>query len=333
MARQGSLLLVIFLVGATALFFAVRAVPGDPVALREKRPDPARIAAVRAQLGLDDPMPVQWARYLGHFVTGAWGRSITSNRPVAQDVAEFLPATIELSVAALMLGIVFGGVMAIGSEVARWAVFRRVAYALGTIGLTVPVFWVGLLALMVGSAALGWFPSSGRLDVMIIPPPAVTGFMTIDAILAGNGRAFVSALHHLALPAICLSLFQAAYICTVLQARLQEVQLQILIVSLRARGLSPARIWWRHVAKVVSAPVLAVIGTNFGTLLGGAVLTETVFSWPGLGRYLVEAVRARDIFVVENVLLLVVLLVVGVVFLTDLAARLINPVALRAEEE
>ena len=162
---------------------------------------------------------------------------------------------------------------------------------------------------------------------------AITGFLTVDALLAGDSAAFVSALRYLALPALCLSLFQAAYICSVLQARLQDARLKTLLISLRARGLPPVRIWWRHVLRVVSAPVLAVIGTNFGALLGGAILTETVFSWPGVGRYLVTAVINRDVFVVENVLLLVVLLVVGVVFATDLLARVINPVAVRGEDE
>jgi len=332
-AGKVGLLLAIFLLTATGLFLAVRAVPGDPVASRLKRPDPVRVAAMRAELGLDDSWGVQWGRYLGHFVTGNWGRSITSGRVVTDDVAEFFPATIELSLAALGLGVVFGTAMAVGAEIFRWAFVRRLALALGTIGLTVPVFWVGLLALAVGSGGLGWFPSSGRFDLVLAPPAKLTGLLTVDALLTGNGSALGSALRHLALPAICLSLFQAAYVCSVLQARLQDARLRTLVVSLRARGLGPGRIWSRHILKVVSAPVLAVIGTNFGGLLGGAVLTETVFSWPGVGRYLVSAVIERDVFVVENVVLLVVLLVVAVVFVTDLIARVINPVAVRAEDE
>lgn len=333
MAGKIALLLAIFLLAASGLFLAVRAVPGDPVAARLKRPDPVRVAAIRADLGLDDSRWVQWQRYLGHFVTGNWGRSISSGRVVTDDVAEFFPATIELSLAALGLGIIFGTAMAVGAEVFRWAAVRRLALGLGTIGLTVPVFWVGLVALVVGSGWLGWFPSSGRFDIMLAPPAKITGLLTIDALLTGNFRAFGSALRHLALPAMCLSLFQAAYVCSVLQARLQDTRLKTLVLSLRARGLGPARIWLRHVLKVVSAPVLAVIGTNFGGLLGGAVLTETVFSWPGVGRYLVSAVIERDVFVVENVVLLVVLLVVAVVFAADLIARMINPVAVRAEDE
>lgn len=333
LASRLALLLVTFLFAATALFLAVRAVPGDPVALRLKRPDPVRVAALRAELGLDDPWPVQWARYLGHFVSGKWGRSITTGREVADDVGEFLPATVELSLAALGFGVIFGAAMAVAAEVLRLEAARRLALALGTIGLTVPVFWVGLLALVVGSAWLGWFPSSGRLAIAVVPPPTITGLLTLDALLAGDFRAIGSALRHLALPALCLSLFQAAYVCSVLQARLQDPRLRTLLLSLRARGLGPARIWCRHVLQVVSAPVLAVIGTNFGMLLGGAVLTETVFSWPGVGRYLVNAVITRDVFVVENVLLLVVLLVVVVVFACDLLARMINPVAVRTEEE
>lgn len=329
--RKVVLLLAIFLFAGTALFWAVRAVPGDPVALRLKNPDPVRVAAVRAQLGLDDPLPAQWWRYVSRFGAGEWGRSITSGRTVRDDVAEFFPATIELSLAALVLGVLFGATMAVGGEVFRVGALRRLAFALGTIGLTVPVFFVGFLALIVGSWWLGWFPSSGRFDVAMIAPPGFTGFLTVDSMLAGDGAAFVTACRHLTLPALCLSLFQAAYVCSVLQARLQDARLKTLVISLRARGLGPARIWGRHIFKVVSAPVLTVIGTNFGGLLGGAVLTETVFSWPGVGRYLVSAVIARDVFVVENVLLLVVLLVVAVVFATDVLARILNPVAAREE--
>ena len=141
----------------------------------------------------------------------------------------------------------------------------------------------------------------------------------------------MAAMNHLVLPAFCLSLYPAAQVCSVLQARLQDPKVQVLRTALRARGFGPVRIWLRHLLKVGSAPVVTVVGTSFGTLLGGAILVETVFSWPGMGRYMVDAVLNRDIYVVQNVLLLVILLVVGVVFLTDFLAYLINPVAVKEE--
>ena len=196
-----------------------------------------------------------------------------------------------------------------------------------------PIFWIGLLGLIVGSLWLGWFPSGGRFDLSLVPPPDVTGSLLIDSLLAGQFGKFMAAANHLVLPAICLSLYPAAQVCSVLQARLQDPKIQVLRTALRARGFGPVRVWLRHLLKVGSAPVVTVIGTSFGALLGGAVLTETVFSWPGIGRYMVGAVLDRDLYVVQNVLLLVILLVVGVVFLTDFLAYLINPVAVKSEED
>lgn len=330
-ARNVGLLVVIFLLASTGLFFAIRAVPGDPIALRLKNPDPERIAQERARLGLDEPLSAQWWFYVRSFVAGDWGRSFQSGRTVRAEVAQFFPATIELSLAALALGIVIGVVTAVCAEVFRLAALRRLAFVLGTIGLTVPIFWIGLLAIIVGSLWLGWFPSSGRFDLAAIPPPVRTGLLTIDALLAGDIAALATAINFLAVPALCLALYPAAQICGVLRARLQDRRLQTLQVSLRARGLAPARVWLRHILKIVSAPIVTVIGSNFGALLGGAVLTETVFSWPGIGRYLVNSVITRDLYVVQNVLLLVILLVVVIVFVADFAALLLNPLATGAD--
>lgn len=325
--RKLGLFAAIFFLTSLALFLAIRAIPGDPVALRLKNPDPVRVAEERARLGLDEPVVTQYVLYVKRFWTGDWGRSLLSARPVAEDVSGFFPATLELSFCGLALGIVVGVITAVFAEVFHLGILRRLSFLLGTIGLTLPIFWIGLLALITGSLWLGWFPGGGRFDYALIKPPEVTGFLTIDSVLAGDMRKLGVALNYLALPAFCLSFYPAAQVCSVLRARLQDPRLNTLVAALRARGLGPVRIWSRHVLKVVSAPVITVIGTNFGALLGGAVLTETVFSWPGLGRYLVTAVLDRDIYVVQNVLLLVILLVVCVVFLADFLVVLINPVA------
>lgn len=327
--RQLGLLAAILVVAGTCVFLAVRAVPGDPVSLRLKNPDPVLVAAERARLGLDRPLAAQWWLHQRSFVSGDWGRSLTTGRPVREDFAEFFPATLELALAGLALGVLVGVVTAVGAEVlhAGWA--RRFSALLGTIGLTVPVFWIGLLLLLGGSLVLGWFPSGGRYDFAALPPPTRTGLLTVDALLAGDLAGCGTALLHLALPAICLSLYPAAQVCAVLLARLQDPKLRTLLTSLRARGLHPARIALRHLAPVVSAPVITAIGSNFGALLGGAVLTESVFSWPGLGRYLIDAVINRDLYVVQNVLLFVLMLVVVVVLATDFLGRLANPAGLR----
>jgi len=329
-ARKLALLAAILLVAGTGVFFAVHAVPGDPVSLRLKNPDPVRVAEERARLGLDRPLVVQWWLHQRDFVSGDWGRSLNTGRPVRADFAEFFPATLELGLAALVVGVLVGVATAVGAEVFHAGWLRRFSVFLGTLGLTVPIFWIGLLLLLGGSLLLGWLPSGGRFDLAALPPPAHTGLLTVDALLAGDFAALGSALRHLVLPATCLSLYPAAQVCAVLLARLQDPKLRTLITSLRARGLHPVRIGLRHIAPVVSAPVITVIGSSFGALLGGAVLTETVFSWPGIGRYLVDAVINRDLYVVQNVLLFVLMLVVVVVIATDFVARLVNPAGLRS---
>lgn len=330
--RKLGLFVVIYLIASMALFLAIRAIPGDPIALRLKNPDPVRVAQERERLGLDKPVVTQYLIYGQRFWTGDWGRSLLSGRPVREDVARFFPATLELSFCGLALGILVGVITAVFAEVFNLGILRRISFFLGTVGLTLPIFWIGLLSLIVGSLWLGWFPGGGRYDFSLIKPADVTGFLTIDTLLEGDLIKFGAAVNYLALPAFCLSFYPAAQVCSVLRARLQDPKLNTLVAALRARGIGPVRIWVRHVLKVVSAPVITVIGTNFGALLGGAVLTETVFSWPGIGRYLVTAVLDRDLYVVQNVLLLVILLVVIVVFLTDFLAVLINPVATRDSE-
>jgi ABC-type dipeptide/oligopeptide/nickel transport system permease component len=333
MLRFAGLKLLMFaavvLLASLAIFAAIRAVPGDPVALRLKNPDPVRVAAERERLGLDRPWLLQYGRYLAQFATGDWGRSLTVGRPVRTDVAEFLPATLELGLAALLLGTAFGVATALLAEALHVRWLARVAAGLGTLGLTVPIFWIGMLAIVVGSLWLGWFPASGRYDLAAAAPARVTGFLTLDALWAGRPDQLAVALRHLALPTLCLALYPAAQVCAVLQARLRDPQVQALVLALRARGFGPARVWLRHVLRLASAPVLAVTGTTAGTLLGGAVLTETVFSWPGLGRYLVAAVLDRDLYVVQNVLLLVILGILAVVTLAELAAHWLNPQGMR----
>lgn len=332
-ALKALFLATVFVLAGTAIFLAVRAVPGDPVALRLKNPDPVRVAEERARLGLDRPLAVQWGKYLRSFVAGDWGRSLLTGRLVARDLRDFFPATMELSLVALGIGVVVGAAMAIGAEVFRVPWISSLSSLIGTLGLTVPIFIIGLLALIVGSLWLGWFPTNGRFALAASAPPVRTGLLLVDALLAGDIRALSIAINHLFLPSLCLSLYPAAQVCGVLQARLRDQRLRTLLYSLRARGLGPVRIWLRHVLKVVAPPLVTVIGSTFGALLGGAVLTETVFSWPGIGRYLVEAVLGRDLYAVQNVLLQIILLVVVVATVADLLASAINPIAASATEE
>lgn len=201
----------------------------------------------------------------------------------------------------------------------------RLANGIGAIGLVVPIFWIGLLLLVVGSLWLGWFPMGGRFDMAAIPPTKVTGLLLVDSVVAGDGSAFWIALRHIALPALCLSVFPAAGVASVTGARLREPELKAFIVGLQSRGVGSARILWKHLLRIAAGPTITVIGTSFGALLGGAFLTETVFSWPGIGRYLVNAILARDVFVAQNLLTFLILLVILVAFVSDLLVLWLDP--------
>lgn len=322
--RKTLLLLALFLTASALLFTASRLALGDGVLLAQKAPDPARAAEIEAALGLDQPWPAQYVGYLGNFLRGEWGASILNQRSVADEVKNRLPATLELSLSALAIGVLIGIGTTLLAETAPWRWARSLPEALGALGLTVPIFWLGLVLIIVGAAWLGWFPVSGRFD-FILERPTGAGFLLIDSLAAGNWAALVSALHHLALPAFCLSFFPAAVVSGLLRARIQEPRWQRLIIALRAKGLSPASIWLRHGLRLLGAPLIIGLGTSFGLLLGGSVLTETVFAWPGMGRYLVGAVLDRDVFIIQYALLLVMFLIFAVVWLSELLAVALNP--------
>lgn len=331
-SRRLGLLVVTYFIASLLLFFAIRAIPGDPVALRLKNPDPERVALERDRLGLDQPWPAQFGRRIVNFWRGEWGASFGTGRLVAEDVRAFLPATLELTLAAILLGVSAGVFWALAGAWtgSRW--ISGITHAVGMAGLTVPIYWIGLILLVAGSLWTGWFPPGGRVPAGVNLTP-VTGFLVVDAMIAGRFELVGEAIRYLFLPAVCLSVYPAAQVCATLRARLDDARLRALLVALRARGLPPVRVWMLHLLKLLTAPVVTVVGTTFGVLLGGAVLTETVFSWPGMGRYLVNAVLDRDIYVIENALLLVVLLVLAVVQLSDLAAAWLNPVVPREERD
>ena len=317
-------LLGAFFAASLVLFAAVRLIPGDPVALRFKNPDPARVEEIRQNLGLNDPLPAQYGRYVGGFVTGDWGRGLLNGRPVAGEFRGAFTATLELTLAALLWGVPFGAAAALaGAGLGGWR--RRLVSALGGVGLTIPIFWLGLVGLVVFTHWLSWLPGGGRWDFADIAPPERTGFLLVDSLLAGDGTAFAATLRHLALPAFCLGLFPAALVAGTLTTRLEEPSVEVLTRALAARGLSPWRLRGRHLLKLSAAPLAVLIGTNFGALLGGAVITESLFSWPGMGRLLMTAVLERDVPVVENALLAVLLLSFLIAALADAAATLLDP--------
>lgn len=317
-----------------ALFVAIKAMPEDPIALKfGKHPDPQLIVQERERLGLDRPWLSQYLSFNKQFVSGDWGESLLTGRASLEDVGLFFPATIELGLLALAVGCFAGASIALYARISETRVSKTIALSLGNVGLTVPIFWIGLLLLVLGALWLGWFPAGGRFDLMLVPPKAITGLLLLDSLIAGDAASFSAALRHLVLPSCCLAVFPAASVSSVLYARLGEPSIEALYVSLKARGYGNARIVFSHLLRVASAPVITVIGTTFGALLGGAFLTETVFSWPGIGRYLVSAIIERDVFIARNVLMMLILLVFVVAFLSDILAQWMDPFESEKEEE
>ncbi|MBC2606459.1 ABC transporter permease [Pelagicoccus albus] len=323
--RRVPFFICLYLLASLAIFAAINAIPGDPIALRfGKTVDPERVAIERERLGLDLAWPERFLLSQKRFLSGDWGKSLSSGRSTTDDFALFMPATIELSIAAMAIGSGFGLLVALYASVGRpW--LARVAEGIGSIGLVVPIFWVGILLLVVGSLWLDWFPMGGRFDMASLQPPRISGSLLLDSILDGDFRSFGLSLWHLILPALCLSVLPAASVASVTLGRLGEPELQAFIVALRSRGYSDARILWKHLLRVSAGPTITVIGTTFGMLLGGAFLTETVFSWPGIGRYLVNAILARDVFVAQNLLTFLVLVVIMVAFISDLIVLRLDP--------
>lgn len=313
------------LIGASLLLFtAIHMLEGDPIALRLKNPDPETVALERERLGLNAPLPVQYVKYVAEFVTGDWGRSLITQRPVAEDVFSRLTATLELTLAAMTLGLLYGVPIALFASSSSAWIYRKISHGLGVLGVVVPIFWLGFIMIVVGSLWLNIFPTEGRFDYTF-DKPDVTGFLILDVILTGQLELMGTVLRHLFLPAFCLSFYPAAVVINVIHPRLQDPVTRNLIVALKARGIGPIRLWLKHLLKLAGAPLITALGTNFGALLGGAVLTETVFSWPGMGSFLVGAILEKDLFVIENGFLFIILLVFAVVSVADTIATAMDP--------
>lgn len=311
-------------VGSWIIFCAVRMVPGDGIALRARYADPQRTAAIRSELGLDRPLVVQYAVMIGDFCRGNWGRSLISGRPVVDDFFRRFSATLELVVGGIVVGTLAGIAAVLVGDLSqrRWA--RAVPRLLSELGLIIPLFWLGLIGLYLGSHQLGLFPMGGRAPVGVDAAAGATGILTLDSLLRGDVRAFLAAIHYLILPVAVLSLFPAAVVATLLQARLQDDRVAALRIALTAKGVGPVRLRAVHLLRLCAPVLTTALGTQFGVLLGGAVITEAVFSWPGVGSYLIQGVLNRDLFLVQNSLLFLLLAITTVLALSDGLTRLLG---------
>lgn len=308
------------------VFFLSHIIPGDPVAAILGPQAPEHILQeLRHRYGLDRPIYEQFVRFLGRLARGDLGDSLATHRPVMQDLRQFFPATIELATAAIVIGAVVGLAVGIISAVAQGSWLDHAVRFLSLIGLSMPVFWLGLLLLLVFYFWLGLVPGPGQLDIFISRPPYVTGMILIDALLAGDWEALRNALGHLLLPAIVLGSHALAGIARITRASMLEVLGQDYIKVARAKGLAERTVVLRHALKNALLPIITVIGIYYGGLLEGAVLTETVFSWPGLGRYATSAILSQDFAAIMGVTILIALVFSFANLVVDLAYGFLNP--------
>jgi peptide/nickel transport system permease protein len=319
---------ILTFLGLTIVTFVIgRVIPIDPVlAIVGSKASNATYARVRAELGIDLPLPVQYWRYLTKVVHGDFGTSVITSQPVLHDMLQVFPATLELSVPALLIGVVLGvplGVVA-ATHQGRWQ--DHAIRLVSLFGYSMPVFWLGLVGLLLFYAKLGWVAGPGRLDVGydgIVPP--VTGLITVDALLAGEHDVFANAVQHLVLPASILGYLSLAYVARMTRGFMLGQLRQEYILATLAKGLHPARVVWVHALGNVWVPLVTVIALTFGSLLEGAVLTETVFAWPGLGLYMKNSLFNADLNAVLGGTMLVGVVYIGLNLLSDLIYPLVDP--------
>jgi dipeptide transport system permease protein len=314
-------------IGVTLLAFAlIHLIPGDPVEnlSGERGMDPARRARLLHDYGLDRPLAVQYASYVGDVLRGNLGVSLTTHEPVGREFLTLFPATVELSLFAMLFAVLIGLPAGIVAALNRNRLADYAVMGVSLTGYSMPIFWWALLLILFFSVHLGWTPVSGRIAVQY-DVPVVTGFMLIDALRSGDPGALRSAASHLVLPAIALGTIPLAVIARMTRSSLLEVLREDYVRGARAKGLSPARVVLVHALRNALIPVVTVIGLQVGLLLSGAILTETIFSWPGVGNWLVHGVQSRDYPVVQGGILLVAAVVIGVNLLVDLLYGVINP--------
>jgi peptide/nickel transport system permease protein len=314
------------LLGVTIIIFSMLAItPGDPAELLlGERATKDSLDAMREYLGLNKPLYIQYGMFLKRVVKFDLGETIWTRQRVSIEIKERFPATMELALAAMMISSFLGIILGIISATKQYSWFDYASMVGSLFGVSMPVFWLGLVLMLIFSLTLGWFPMSGRLGVDI-ELTVITHFYAIDAILTRNWPALKDVLMHLALPAMALSTIPLAIVARMTRSSMLEVLRQDYIKTARAKGLSEVKIVLKHALRNSLIPVVTVVGLQFGILLGGAILTETVFAWPGVGKWLYDGVVKRDYMVIQGGTLLVASTFVIVNLVVDLLYAIINP--------
>ena len=320
------LMLIPVLLGMTMIVFSIiHAIPGDPaeVILGEKASVESK-EALRKELKLDQPLYVQYGDYLKKLGSGDLGKSIRTHEPISQEITPYLAATLELTVVAMAFAVFVGINAGILSAWRQNSWFDYVSMLIALIGVSMPIFWLGLMEQWLFALELKWLPSSGRMNVRD-PIEAVTNIYLIDSLLSGRWDQFWTVVKHLILPGVALGTIPMAIIARMTRSSMLEVLRSDYIRTAKAKGLSQTFIIYKHALRNAFIPVLTVIGLQFGLLLGGAVLTETIFSWPGVGRYIFDAISSRDYPVIQSGILIIALIFVLINLLVDLLYAAVDP--------
>jgi len=320
-------MLVLVLVGVTMLtFFLSHVIPGDPARMMVgQRATEETLQEVRRQLGLDQPVWVQYFTYIQGLFAGDLGTSIRTQQPVSEDLLTFFPATLELALLAFVIAILFGVPIGILSAVKKDTMWDHAGRLFSIAGVSTPVFWSGLIGILIFYKFLGWLPSSGRLDLSVTPPLKLTGLYLLDSLLTLNWAAFKNSLLHLLLPAFTLAFAQLAIVTRQVRASMLEVLGQEYIRTALANGISGPVLLFRYALRNALIPTITVVGLSFGSLLGGAVVTETIFSWPGMGKYVVDSIAFLDFPAIMGFTFVISIGYVLINLLVDLTYYALNP--------
>jgi peptide/nickel transport system permease protein len=308
-------------------FIISRLLPADPVlAIVGDHASESTIAAARTKLGLDHPIPVQFLLYIWNVLQGDLGMSLRTSQPIMTDLANVFPATLELATWGILIGVVIGIPLGVWAAVRKDTIVDHLIRFVGLVGYSMPIFWLGIMGLLIFYAKLDWLPGPGRLDFGyedIVTP--VTGIMTIDTLIAGETDLFWNALAHLILPAALLGYYSLAYISRMTRSLMLSQLRQEYVLTARVKGVPESRVIWKHAMGNIMVPLLTVVALSYGNLLEGSVLTETVFAWHGIGLYITDSIFGQDLPAVMGGTIVVGFVYIIINTLTDLAYRFLDP--------
>lgn len=320
------LMLIPVLLGVSIIIFGI---------MRVFSPDPAPIVLGqhatqeamedwREANGLNESIPVQYVNYMKGVLTGDFGNSYYTKTPVAKEIFSRFPATVELAICAIIIATLFGILLGVISAVKKNSLVDHISMVTALIGVSIPIFWLGILLIIVFAGNLGWLPAQGRIDTLLRPTNH-TGFYLIDSLIDGNMESFMSALSHLVLPSVALAMYSMAIIARMTRSTMLDTLSQDYIRTARAKGIKEGQVIKKHALANALIPIVTVIGIQLGYLMGGAVLTESVFAWPGIGKYTVEAILKSDFPVVQGVVLLIAFIFVVMNLIVDIIYAFLDP--------